>query len=160
MSQYLFNGNSRRLVGPSYATRLSPSVRATAPYTLDAQYGPRYSDILWPRSRYTGNDPAASLVSAEVFPRVTFWWIDRPVGAGGWAHISGITKDSAGVALGGCSVHVYRTSDDLERDQVTSDAGDGTYTIGVDTDSTHYCVAYKPGSPDVAGTTVNTLTGS
>jgi hypothetical protein len=40
-----------------------------------------------------------------------------------------------------------------------SDAG-GKYSIPVNIGIQHYAVAYLAGSPDVAGTTVNTLTGA
>ena len=75
--------------------------------------------------------------------------------------ITGITRDSAGAVLGNCVVHLFRTSDDVEVDQVNSDAsGNFTFTTGVSPANTQYIVAYKAGSPDVSGTTLNTLTGS
>lgn len=136
------------------------AVRASSPYTLKAQYGLQYSDLLWTRSKMLSGDPAVS-DGTEIMPITRFWWISvAPRGNGRWGRITGITKDSAGVALGGCTVHAYRTSTDVEVDQVVSDAGDGTYSVGVPTDDTYYCVAYLDGSPDVAGTTVNTLTGT
>jgi len=74
--------------------------------------------------------------------------------------ISGYTRDSAGAILPTCVVRLFRTLDDLEIDQTTSD-GAGYYefrtAIPVET---YYVVAYKAGSPDVAGTTVNTLIGA
>jgi hypothetical protein len=117
------------------------------------------SDVLWTRSRYVSGDSGVS-AGTEIMPVTRFWWVTNPKGAGGWSRITGITKDGAGAALGGCTVHLLRTADDVEVDQVVSDAGDGTYSVGAPTDGTHYAVAYLPGSPDVAGTTVNTLTGS
>lgn len=68
------------------------------------------------------------------------------------------TKNSSGVALPSCVVDAFRTSDDVKMDGVVSDAS-AQYEISVYTDETHYVVAYKAGSPDVAGTTVNTLVG-
>ena len=73
--------------------------------------------------------------------------------------ISGITKDSAGVALGNCVIKLFRTSDDLESYSTVSDAN-GNYTLPVNNLTQWYAVAYKSGSPDVAGTTVNTLVGA
>lgn len=73
--------------------------------------------------------------------------------------ISGITKDSAGAVLGGCTVTLYQTGMDAALQTKTSDAADGSYTFNV-TETigrTFYIVAYKAGAPDVAGTTVNTL---
>jgi hypothetical protein len=76
--------------------------------------------------------------------------------------VSGITKDSTGVALPSCDVNLFTTSDDAFRYSVTSGA-DGSYKfIGglISPSKDHYCVAYKAGSPDVAGTTQNDLKGS
>lgn len=75
--------------------------------------------------------------------------------------ISGVTRDSAGAILGGCVVELYQTLTDLPLQKVTSDATTGafTFTAARYAPTTHYIVAYKAGSPDVAGTTLNTLTG-
>lgn len=72
--------------------------------------------------------------------------------------ISGTTKDSTGAPLPSCCVTLYRTADNSVAGRVTSDAN-GDYLINASPALTHYVVAYLPGSPDVAGTTVNTLTG-
>jgi hypothetical protein len=75
-----------------------------------------------------------------------------------WPLLSGITRDSTGVILGTCYVELLRTSDDLKFDGVTSD-GQGNFSFKAARYGTnYYIVAYKQGSPDVAGTTVNTLT--
>jgi hypothetical protein len=75
--------------------------------------------------------------------------------------ISGVTRDSGGAVLGSCVVHLFRTADDLLFEQVTSDATTGAFTVSsVGLAESYYLVAYKPGSPDVAGTTLNTLTGT
>jgi hypothetical protein len=74
--------------------------------------------------------------------------------------ITGITRDSVGAILGNCEVHLFRTADDVELDQVTSNAnGEFTLTVGIAPTRTYYIVAYKAGGTDVAGTTLNTLTG-
>jgi hypothetical protein len=74
-------------------------------------------------------------------------------------YVRGITKDSTGTPLGACPVHLFRTSDDVEVDQSVSD-GSGNYSLVCAGSGTFYVVAYKPGAPDVAGTTVNTLIGA
>lgn len=75
--------------------------------------------------------------------------------------ISGVTKDSAGAILGSCAVALYRTADDKLMERTTSDVTTGAYAFqSVVLGSAYYVVAYKAGSPDVAGTTVNTLTGA
>jgi len=71
--------------------------------------------------------------------------------------IVGITRDQFGSPLGGCTVKMFRTSDDVLMSQVLSDAN-GAYTLTTPYyPDGHYIVIYKAGSPDVFGTTVNTL---
>lgn len=71
--------------------------------------------------------------------------------------VSGTTKDSNGAALASCVVALFRTSDDVKVDQVTSGAdGSFAFTTGAPATS-YYVVAYKPGSPDVTGATANTI---
>ena len=71
--------------------------------------------------------------------------------------LSGITRDSSGVALGGCEVELMLTATDVKVDKVASDtSGNYSFKSG-QYGKTYYIVAYKAGSPDVAGTTVNTL---
>lgn len=76
--------------------------------------------------------------------------------------ITGITKDSGGVALVECTVNVYAVgSPNYWVGSAISD-GTGVYAITVNEPGAgvqFFAVAYKAGSPDVAGTTVNTLQG-
>lgn len=75
-------------------------------------------------------------------------------------HLTGVTKSSTGAALGSVTVKLYRTSDDALIATTTSD-GSGNYSFTLSNTTTqYYVVAYKAGSPDVAGTTVNTLVGA
>ena len=76
------------------------------------------------------------------------------------AMLSGVTRDSTGAIIGGCAVELYETATDLPLMRVTSDASTGafTFTVARFAPATHYLVAYKAGSPDVAGTSLNTLT--
>lgn len=72
--------------------------------------------------------------------------------------ISGITKDSSGSVLGSCVVELFYTSTDLPLSKVISNATTGAYSFNCSPNAgNYYAVAYKTGSPDVAGTTVNTL---
>lgn len=74
-------------------------------------------------------------------------------------YIAGVTKDSTGTPLGGCTVQLFRTwNGELVR-QTISD-GSGNYTLTAPGTGPFYVMAYKAGSPDVAGTTVNTLQGT
>lgn len=73
--------------------------------------------------------------------------------------ISGVTRDSSGVALGACTVDLFRTIDNVFIGQTISD-GSGNYIFdGVQQGFTYYVVAYLAGAPDTAGTTLNTLVG-
>lgn len=78
------------------------------------------------------------------------------------AMISGVTYDSAHAILPSCTVELYETATDLPLFKTISDATTGafTFTCARFSPATHYIVAYLDGSPDKAGTTVNTLTGS
>ena len=70
--------------------------------------------------------------------------------------IVGVTKDTTGAALGSCVVQLFRTPSDTLAAETTSDAT-GSYSFDNPGSGPFYIVAYKAGSPDVAGTTVNTL---
>jgi hypothetical protein len=72
--------------------------------------------------------------------------------------IRGTTKDSVGATVANAIVQGFVTVTDAFVGEVTS-GNDGTYTLMTEQLKTtqHYLVAYKAGSPDIAGTTVNTL---
>lgn len=72
--------------------------------------------------------------------------------------IGGVTKDSTGAAIAGCTVDLYRTIDKTWLQTVVSD-GSGSYAFSPvnNGNGPFFVVAYKAGVPDVAGTTVNTL---
>jgi hypothetical protein len=72
--------------------------------------------------------------------------------------VSGLTKDSGGAPLGLCTVDLFNSATDIREQSVISDAS-GNYSFTVDPTMHYYCVAYLVGSPDVSGTTVNTLAG-
>lgn len=74
--------------------------------------------------------------------------------------ISGVSRDSGGNPLGGCVIECFDTATNTLQTQALSDIN-GNFTVRVSAPARQfYLVAYKPGSPDVAGTTVNTLTGT
>lgn len=71
--------------------------------------------------------------------------------------ISGVTRDSAGSVLNNCAVDLFLTAEDTLVASTTSD-GSGNFSFTVSGNSQNYFLrAYKAGSPDVAGTSVNTL---
>lgn len=71
----------------------------------------------------------------------------------------GQTLDQYGNPLGNCVVQLFLTSNDQIIAQITSDTA-GYYRIPTpySTSTAHYLVCYLAGPPDVAGTSVNTLT--
>ena len=73
--------------------------------------------------------------------------------------ITGFTRDSTGTILPGCLVKAYATATDIVASSAVSDAN-GYFSLPVSGGVQYYLVAYLVGSPDVEGTTVNTLTGS
>lgn len=73
--------------------------------------------------------------------------------------ISGVTRDATGAALGNCIVMLFNQATKALEQTVTSDAS-GNYSFTVDKTASYFDVAYKAGSPDVFGTTANTLTGA
>ncbi len=70
--------------------------------------------------------------------------------------ITGVTRDSLGNALGNCTLELFYTATNTLAAVTTSDAS-GNYSFSIGPSLSCYIVAYLAGSPDVAGTTVNTL---
>jgi hypothetical protein len=113
-----------------------------------------------PRGRFSAR------VGQGRFRPTGLWWQTPGYGGGyrfqspkfyGSFSITGVTRDSAGAALGTCIVHLFETPTDIEVAQTTSDgSGNFTFTIGNNA-GYFYIVAYKAGAPDVAGTSINTL---
>jgi len=70
--------------------------------------------------------------------------------------ITGITKDSTGAILGNCVVNLFYTNTNILAGSIISDAN-GNFSFNISPGATMYIIAYKAGSPDVSGGTVNTL---
>jgi hypothetical protein len=121
-------------------------------------------DTPWPNSRFINLGDSTSnpncpdiLVSAIYQQEVTPPWMLLPGSKYTLLYyIAGITKDSGGAPLGGCEVDLFRSSDDLKVDTITSDAA-GNYRVYTPfTTEYHYCTAYNT-SGSVAGMTAKTL---
>ena len=104
--------------------------------------------------------PGAGRVDASGAEWCQAVWFDRMEinsGSIGFYGFTGVTRDVWGSALGGVTVKLFRTSDNLFVMQVVSDVfGNYTLTTPFYPDP-HYIVAYKSGTPDVTGSTANTL---
>lgn len=98
----------------------------------------------------------ANLNKAPKFPNVVHELLPKPPTK---LAITGITKDSLGNVLGNCEVMLFRSDNEMIQSVGDSDSN-GSYTFYVGASLSYYIVAYKSGSPDVAGTTVNSLTGT
>ena len=70
--------------------------------------------------------------------------------------LSGVTRDSTGAALGLCRVMIFRTEDMSFVTETTSDAS-GVWSVSLLKGGPFFEVCYKAGSPDVSGTSLNTL---
>jgi hypothetical protein len=65
--------------------------------------------------------------------------------------------DANGTPVPGATIHLFDTATDVEVDEVTSN-GSGVFTFTNPTlGPNYYVVGYLAGSPDIAGTSVNTL---
>jgi hypothetical protein len=73
--------------------------------------------------------------------------------------ISGVTRDASGAPLPGVLVKMFDTNCDVKINEATSRA-DGTFTTPASNLLNYYLRSYLPGSPDVAGASVNTLKGT
>ena len=141
--------------------------RTNAPwYGWDGQDSVPYTDdFLWPRSLIFGANGSLTGDCTMLDGMRPLWDFDSFVNdkiAGQGVRlmsVSGTTRNATGGVLGGCNVKLFQTGTDLELGTTISNATTGAFTITSYVDNvTCYLVAYLPGSPDVAGTTVNTLT--
>ena len=87
--------------------------------------------------------------------------VEPIAGASSRYGVSGITRDIYGSPLGGVTVKIFKTSNDSLVSTIVSDANTGAYIVTTPYyPDTHYIVTYKAGSPDVFGTSPNTLIGA
>lgn len=116
-----------------------------------------YQNKFWPRTGLVGGSIGAAYgeyIEAD-------WHIEPDLtrGARSMFGIAGITRDVYGSPEPFCTVKLFKTASDELVYQITSD-GDGAFVVYtphlVDP---HYIVAFKAGSPDIAGASDNNLVG-
>lgn len=112
---------------------------------------------LWSRSRMSGSDSSMGLAGEDSTNAGRWDEIPEEGGARSCRKIIGTTYDSGGTPLANVVVQAFRSIDEKFVGTTTSDLG-GYYECPTIFADQHYLVAYKAGSPDLAGTTVNTLT--
>lgn len=89
-------------------------------------------------------------------PRLTrFVVVAQQTGTLVW-RLAGVSRDSTGAPLGNCTVKVFQTGDDVKVAEVISDAS-GNWSIEMLRQGPFYLVEYLVGSPDRAGTSINTI---
>ena len=137
-----------------------PGVRREADYLecVDATAPASFVSPWWPQGDgFCGDSGDASfgLLHAEQWSP-----FDPAGGASSRFGVTGITRDQYGSILGGVTVKLFRTGNDEKLDQTVSDAA-GLYLLNTPYyPETHYLLFYKAGSPDVFGSSVNTLIGT
>lgn len=120
-------------------------------------YGNEYT-LGWSRGGLSGGDsPAQTIIAGGAYD--PYLQSTLFPGGGGYYKFTGVTKDSGGSPLGSAVVQLFHTTDDAIIQEATSDVS-GNYYVDSPYADNHYIVAYKAGSPDVAGSTINTLTGT
>lgn len=117
--------------------------------------------LMWSSGRLQGgNAPLQTIISSSDYdPALRYIYPALHHSGMRYYKFTGVTRDSSGAVLGNAIVQLIHTSDDALIQQTTSDAS-GNYELYSPYSDGHYIVGYKAGSPDVAGTTVNTLTGT
>ncbi len=111
----------------------------------------------WPSSRLSGSDATAYILGQDSQSATGYWeWQVRWQGARTRKVFSGFTYKGDGTILPGCNVEGFVTATDTTIGSVVS-APDGSFTLPTPYAVQHYLVSYRAGSPDMEGTTSNSL---
>ena len=115
---------------------------------------------LWPSSRFAGGGTDAMVVGGqglECSGRFAPFSCDGE-GTQSTKFLKGTVVDASDVAVSGAIVTAHRTSDNAHGGYSVTSRDDGTFDCPTQFGAVnHYVNVYKAGSPDVGGTTVNTL---
>lgn len=153
---HLVNGMQALTPNPSQPENRACIVTDTFPYQAERIYP---DTLRWPRSRlFSSGEPYASDGSSLQTP---YYYEDAGMDAV-WGirtlySVIGVSRDSSGNPLGSCTIELYDTATNTLRGTVISDSY-GNFRVQSNLNTAHYIVAYLAGSPDISGTTVNTLT--
>lgn len=130
-----------------------------------AQVRPWHDGMLWTRSRFNGGSGDDGNGGYFAFPvgldcQYTAHFecdMQDVLGGAQMKKIIGTTLDAVGNPLGSVTIQGFLTVNDQYIGQTVSDSG-GYYELPTPSaGAQHYLVAYKNGTTDVAGTTVNTI---
>lgn len=155
----------------SFIRSAADSILPTVLRTTDQRTWPDYHSrlrenrrgddgMLWPLSRGMGSGMSQLFGGDASNTSNSFRHEVDASGTPTRAQISGVTRDSTTNPLANCTIQVLSADGTLLAYSTTSD-GNGNYEAYVEDPTLNYKVdAYKTGSPDVAGTTINTLQGT
>lgn len=89
------------------------------------------------------------------------WVLPPPLPGGTSARLgfNGFTRDASGGVIPAVTVKCFLTADDTKQSETVSDQN-GFFTVSTPFSGGHYLIFYKTGTPDISGTTVNTLQGA
>lgn len=123
---------------------------------VDAVAPSSFATLYWPGGACLFDGDAGPTIEHDVL----WGYFDQAAGASSRFGFTGVTRDQYGSAVGGCTVKLYRTSDDALLDSQVSDPSGNFLLSTAYYPDTHYIVAHKTGSPDIDGVTPNTLIGA
>jgi hypothetical protein len=111
----------------------------------------------WPRNSICGDDGAGNM-RGPMMAQGWGEWQKGGRGNGSVKFIMGQCFDAGSLGVSGAIVQGFLTANDQIVGETTADSN-GRYELGTPyPGAQHYLVAYRAGSPDICGTTVNTLT--
>ena len=116
-----------------------------------------YTRCSWPCSRI-GYQMAGDL--ASFVPVISGHWFESDLtwtGNPGYRTLTGVTRNSVGVALGGCTVSLYNSATGALYMTTTSDSA-GNFTL-YHPDTQNCFIVAQNAAGDVEGCTINTLVG-
>lgn len=130
--------------------------RTTLPYTKEGMA--QDIDTLWTRSSFPSQASSNGFGGLDGMHQ--YWeWNWPPTGCHVRKVVSGVVTDCAGVPQANVTVQLFNTATGLLVDTQTS-AADGSYQCGDPNAVACFAVGYLPDTPDTAGTTLNTITGT
>lgn len=125
--------------------------------------GESYSDFQWVRSQFPVENSNINDLNDAAHQYWEWNWPPNRYGMGlghsGRKKISGVVRNSEGSPVSGATVDLFNSASGAIVDTQTS-AADGSYTCGDPNAVNCFAVADLAGSPETAGTTVQTLTGT
>jgi len=119
--------------------------------------GQNYTNVFWPRGNFFVGDPALDVGLLEAA-----WYEEPDFPSGGSSRFVfvGVARDVYGSPIPFALVYCYRTSTHEMVSVIAADGNGIFVAMSPYFPDTHYLRAYKIGTPDVMGTTVDTLVGA